>query len=97
LLAAASRGTEYSGAGTLLRKFVYGPGIDEPICLIDVASGNKYCYHFDGLRSAAALFNSAGARVESYSQDVFTQLSGSAVGPKRISSTTFDNTSLDSS
>lgn len=25
--------TEYDGAGTLLRTFVYGPGIDEPICL----------------------------------------------------------------
>ena len=31
---------EYSGAGTLLRKFVYGLGIDEPICMIDVGSGD---------------------------------------------------------
>ena len=37
---------------TLLRKFVYGPGIDEPICMIDVADGNAiYCYHYDGLGS----------------------------------------------
>jgi len=72
---------EYSGAGTLLRKFVYGPGIDEPICLIDVASGNKYYYHYDGLGSVVALSNSAGTRVESYSYDVYGQPSGtSSVG-----------------
>ena len=72
---------EYSGAGTLLRKFVYGPGIDEPICLIDVAGGNKYYYHYDGLGSVVALSNSAGTRVESYSYDVYGQPSGtSSVG-----------------
>jgi YD repeat-containing protein len=40
---------EYDGNDTLLRKFIYGPGIDEPICMIDVANGDKvYYYHFDG-------------------------------------------------
>lgn len=28
---------EYDGSGTLLRKFIYGPGIDEPIGIIDAA------------------------------------------------------------
>ena len=47
---------EYDGSGTLLRKFVYGPGVDEPICLIDVANGNAaYYYHLDGLGSVVAL------------------------------------------
>jgi hypothetical protein len=33
-----------------LRKFIYGPGIDEPICLVEVAENNAvYYYHFDGL------------------------------------------------
>ncbi|MDD5135266.1 MAG: hypothetical protein PHP01_07640 [Phycisphaerae bacterium] len=43
--------------GTMSRKFVYGPGIDEPIMLIDGSSGNKYYYHYDGLGSVAALSN----------------------------------------
>ena len=51
---------EYDGAGTLLRKFVYGPGLDEPICLIDVANGNAaYYYHFDGLGSVVAVPDAA--------------------------------------
>jgi hypothetical protein len=41
---------EYDGSNTLLSKFVYGPGIDEPICMIDKADGKTvYFYHFDGL------------------------------------------------
>ena len=24
---------EYDGSNTLLRKFIYGPGIDEPVCM----------------------------------------------------------------
>ncbi len=42
----------------LARKFIYGPGIDEPICMIDVAGGGAiYYYHFDGLGSVTALSN----------------------------------------
>lgn len=41
---------EYDGSNNLLRKFIYGPGIDEPICMIGVADGNAvYYYHFDGI------------------------------------------------
>jgi len=58
-----------------LRKFIYGPGIDEPICMIDAADGDTvYYYHFDGLGSVVALSNIAGDVVESYSYDVFGQL-----------------------
>jgi len=31
---------EYDAGDTLLRKFIYGPGIDEAICMIDVADSN---------------------------------------------------------
>lgn len=43
--------TEYDGNDTLLRKFIYGPGIDEPICMIDVdgETETNYYYHYDGL------------------------------------------------
>jgi hypothetical protein len=36
----------------LLRKFIYGPGLDEPICLLEVAENDAvYDYHLDGLGS----------------------------------------------
>jgi len=55
-----------------LRKFVYGPGIDEPICMIDVTDNNKiYYYHFDGLGTVVALSDSNAVIVEQYSYDVF--------------------------
>jgi len=58
--------------GALLRKFIYGPCIDEPICMIDVAGGNVvYYYHYDGLGSVAALSNMSGDIVERYQYDMF--------------------------
>ncbi len=64
--------TEYDGAGTSLRKFVYGPGIDEPICLIDAADANAlYYYHLDGLGSVVALCDVNSVPVERYAYDVF--------------------------
>jgi len=63
---------EYDGGDNLLRKFIYGPGIDEPICMIDVADSNAvYYYHFDGLGSVAALSDVNNVIVERYSYDVF--------------------------
>jgi hypothetical protein len=63
---------EYDGSNTLLRKFIYGPGVDEPICMIDVADSNTvYYYHFDGLGSVIALSDQNADLVESNSYDVF--------------------------
>ena len=63
---------EYGENDDLLRKFVYGPGIDEPICMIDVADNNAvYYYHFDGLGSVIALSNENKEIIERYSYDVF--------------------------
>jgi RHS repeat-associated protein len=61
---------EYDGNNNLLRKFIYGPGIDESICMI-VSGIGTYYYHFDGLGSVIALTNSSGNMVERYSYDVF--------------------------
>ena len=82
---------EYDGSDILLRKFIYGPGIDEPICMVDVADSNAgYYYHFDGLGSVVALSDVNNVIVESYSYDVFgaptiydanyTEISPSAIG-----------------
>ena len=58
----------------LARKFIYGPGIDEPILMIDVTDSNAvYYYHFDGLGSVAALSDVNSDIVETYSYDVFGQ------------------------
>ena len=59
----------------LARKFIYGPGIDEPICMITVdAQGDetgRYFYHFDALGSVIVLSNMNGEIVGAYSYDVF--------------------------
>ncbi len=69
---------EYDGNDTLLRKFIYGPGIDEPVMMIDVTTSAKYYYHFDGLGSVIAVSDSGGNMVERYSYDVFGE-------PNRVS------------
>lgn len=61
---------EYDGNNNLLRKFVYGPGIDEPICMIDVADNNEvYYYHFDGLGGIIVL-SDQGANIADSSWSV---------------------------
>ncbi len=58
----------------MLRKFVYGPGIDEPLIMIIPAGQTNagwYWYHYDGLGSVVALSDSSGSIVEAYSYDVF--------------------------
>ena len=72
---------EYDGSDNLLRKFIYGPGIDEPICMVDVADSNAgYYYHFDGLGRVAALSNVNGEIVEAYSYNVFGEPTIRATG-----------------
>ncbi len=56
---------EYDGSGQELRRFVYGPGIDEPICMI--TSQATFYYHFDALGSVVALSDQYGNLLESYS------------------------------
>jgi RHS repeat-associated protein len=69
---------EYDGFDNLLRKYIYGPGIDQPICMIDVADANEtYYYHFDGLGSVVALTDDAGDTVEVYEYSIFGEVSAS--------------------
>jgi hypothetical protein len=58
----------------LLRKFIYGPSLDEPICLLEVAENNAvYYYHFDGLSSMVALSDVNSVPVERFTYDVFAR------------------------
>jgi len=69
---------EYDATGALVHKYIYGPGVDQPICMIDVADANAtYYYHFDGLGSVIALTDSAGAVVNLYEYSIFGEVSAS--------------------
>ncbi len=47
---------EDDGSGkSLARTFIYGPGLDEPIMMIDEGTQNRYYYYYDGLGSVVAL------------------------------------------
>ncbi len=63
---------EYDGSGKLLRKFVYGTGIDEPIVMYNGAK--QYFYHFDGLGSVSEITDSGGGVVEKYGYDVYGEI-----------------------
>jgi len=68
---------EYDDSG-LLRKYIYGARVDEPVCMIDVADNNKaYYYHFDGLGSVVALSNSNGDSCQSYEYSAYGQVAAS--------------------
>jgi len=69
---------DYDGNGSLLHKYIYGPGVDQPICMIDVEhSSATYYYHFDGLGSVVALTSSSGSTVEVYEYSIFGEVSAS--------------------
>jgi len=66
---------EYDSNNNLLRKYIYGPRVDEPVCMIDVADSNSvYYYHYDGLGSVVALSDSAGDTVQTYEYSVYGQV-----------------------
>jgi len=55
----------------LARMCVYGPGLDEPIMMLDVIGQSRYFYTCDGLGSVTALSNMNGQIVERYAYDAF--------------------------
>jgi RHS repeat-associated protein len=55
---------EYDGAsGALLRRYVYGPRLDEPIVMISAGGARSY-YHADALGSTVAMTDDAGHVIE---------------------------------
>jgi RHS repeat-associated protein len=66
---------EYDGNNNLLRKYIYGPGIDQPVSMIEVADSNAtYYYHFDALGSVVALSNASGDTVQTYEYSVYGEV-----------------------
>jgi RHS repeat-associated protein len=70
---------EYDINSNLKRKYIYGPGVDQPICMIEatVSPAATYYYHFDALGSVVALTNSSGNTVEVYEYSIFGQVGAS--------------------
>lgn len=60
-------------AGSSTLKYVYGPGIDEPLAQEDGAGVLSY-FHADGLGSIVKTTNSAGAVIASRQYDAFGDL-----------------------
>ncbi|MHC4542139.1 MAG: RHS repeat-associated core domain-containing protein [Planctomycetota bacterium] len=56
-------------------KYIYGPGVDQPVCMIEVADSNAtYYYHFDALGSVVALSDAAGDTVQTYEYSVYGEV-----------------------
>ncbi len=78
---------EYNAYNQLKRKYIYGPGVDQPICLIDSMTSPAVTayYHFDALGSVVTLTNSSGNTVEVYEYDVYGRVGATdANHPNRI-------------
>ncbi len=78
---------EYGAGNDLHRKYVYGPGVDQPICMIEATAtyAGTYYYHFDGLGSVVALTNSSGNTVQVYDYSVYGQVGATdASHPNRL-------------
>ncbi len=76
---------EYSVSGTtttLLRRYVYGPGIDEPIAKIEISgTTTTYSYHhFDALGSVVALTDGSGHVTARYSYGPYGETNASMTG-----------------
>jgi len=70
---------EYDGNNNLRRKYIYGPGVDEPICMGEATGpyAGTYYYHYDALGNIVALTNSSGNTVQVYEYDVYGQVGSS--------------------
>ncbi len=55
--------------GKIVARYVYGPGIDEPLVMLK--DGKRYYFHADGLGSIIALTNDRGEVIERYTYDAF--------------------------
>jgi len=72
---------EYDGSGNLLRRYVHGPGDDEPLAAYDYQNGGAYTYlHADDNGSVVLLTNSSGASVTINTYDPYGLPASSNMG-----------------
>ena len=65
---------ELNASNEIVRAYVNGPGMDQPIERIDFINGtprNRQVFHADGLGSIAALTDEGGEPVQAYTYAAF--------------------------
>jgi RHS repeat-associated protein len=67
---------EYNASGTLLRRYVYGPEVDEPLVWYEsaaVGATNRRYFHANNQGSVIAVANNSGTTLEKHNYDSFGQ------------------------
>ncbi|MBN1949889.1 MAG: RHS repeat-associated core domain-containing protein [Bacteroidales bacterium] len=91
---------EYNpSTSSLIRKYIYGPGIDRPVAMIvcpGTVGGSEtwYYYHQDALGNVVALSNSSGTLAESYAYTPYGRVRFFNAGNQEISATAIGNSIL---
>ena len=81
---------EYDGTtGALLRRYVYGPGIDTPLVMLD-ASDNKTYLHGDRLGSIIAVASSTGAQIEAFTSGPYGEDTSESNSPYKFAARRID-------
>ena len=80
---------EYRG-GRLLRRYIYGAGIDNPIALIS-GNGTKTYIHKDALGSVVALSNNAGVVTDKFSYSPFGKSADESGSPYKFAARRIDS------
>ena len=82
---------DYDGAGNLLRRYVHGPGIDEPV-VVYTGSGtsNKAYYHADWRGSIVALSDGSGALSDRFTYSSFGEVDDPTGNPFRFTGRRID-------
>ena len=68
---------ELNASNQVVRAYVNGPGLDQPIERIDFINGtarNRQVFHTDGLGSVSVLTDENGATIQSYAYEAFGQI-----------------------
>ena len=91
---------EFDGVNTLLARFTYGAGIDQPLVMerdLDASgtfdASERFFYHNDGLGSVTDLTDSAGAVIRAYVYDAYggiAQETGTLANPFTYTGREFD-------
>ena len=77
-------------SGRLLRRYIYGAGIDNPIALIS-GNGTKTYIHKDALGSVVALSNNAGVVTDKFSYSPFGKSADESGSPYKFAARRIDS------
>jgi hypothetical protein len=72
---------QYDTSGNLIRRFVHGAGVDEPLVVYDAATATNTWLHADERGSIVASTNASGALVSSVKYSAEGEASGALVSP----------------